>query len=318
MRGQRDNADTIGCVMLLKCKTETEVERAEIFELARVRIDTVIEANRPHRQLVTQTATDCVAHIAQPNILGSRQQIASVSKHSTLQFAVNWECVFNIEHGKEFSPDWMPVIIMRAEIALTEPARGCGSAVEQTFINRNFGRFAGTTGCKRMNNAGTRPKRDRRLTKPILKTTVDWLIVDHAGREWLWTKRIIVTDAHRASDKFDVATDAARRHVDGVADKKASWINVRVLTKIERVRKSKGIHLIVALSQEEARADLRLSDLHVTNREDQGRLVIFCNFAAQLQSPAQLKLCVAIVIKSEGVHFRIENKVCVKEERILI
>src|SRR5690349_3297638 len=93
----------------LKCKTKTEVERAEIFELARVRIDAVIEANRPDGQLVTQTTANRVAHVAQPYVLGSGQQIASVSKYGTLQFAVNRECVFNIEHGEEFSADRVPM-----------------------------------------------------------------------------------------------------------------------------------------------------------------------------------------------------------------
>src|SRR5205085_12601573 len=149
-----------------KCKTETEMERAEILELVRLRIDAIVETNRTDRQLVTQTTTNRISHIAQPNVLGSRQQIASVSKYSALQFAKNRECVFNIEDGKKFSADRMPVIIMRAEFALAEAAHRCGSAVEETFIDRNFRRFAGTTGGKRMNNAGTRTKRDRRLTNP--------------------------------------------------------------------------------------------------------------------------------------------------------
>src|SRR6266516_112586 len=97
----------------LKRKTKTEVERAEIFELVRVGIHSVVEANRTDRQLVTQTSTNRVAHIVQPNVLGGRQQIASVSKHRALQFAENWECVFNIEDRKKFSTDRMTVIIVR-------------------------------------------------------------------------------------------------------------------------------------------------------------------------------------------------------------
>src|SRR6476659_8360655 len=104
----------------LKRKAETEVERAEIFELARVRIDTVVETNRADRQLVTQTTTNRVPHIAQPNVLGGRQQISSISKHRALQFAENRECVFNIEDGKKFSTDRVTVIVVRAEFALAE------------------------------------------------------------------------------------------------------------------------------------------------------------------------------------------------------
>src|SRR5205814_6406624 len=82
-----------------KRKTETEVKRPEIFELARVRIHTVVEANRADRQFVTQTPTNRVAYVAQPNVLGRRQQIAGVSKYGALQFTENWECIFNIEDG---------------------------------------------------------------------------------------------------------------------------------------------------------------------------------------------------------------------------
>src|SRR5262245_3602814 len=56
----------------------------------------------------------------------------------------------------------------------------------------------------------------------------------------------------------------------------------------------------------------------MTNSKDERGFVIFRNFAAQLESSAQLKFCVAIVIESEGVHFRCKNKICVKEERVLI
>src|SRR6266513_6434464 len=59
----------------LKREAETEVERAKIFELVRVRIYTVVEANRTDRQLVKQTSTNRVAHIVQPNVLVGRQQI---------------------------------------------------------------------------------------------------------------------------------------------------------------------------------------------------------------------------------------------------
>src|SRR5207244_11867822 len=102
----------------LKREAETEVERAKIFELVRVRIYTVVEANRTDRQLVTQTSTNCIAHVVQPDVLRCRQQIASVSKDGALQFAENWECIFNVEDGRKFSADRMTMIIVRVEIAV--------------------------------------------------------------------------------------------------------------------------------------------------------------------------------------------------------
>src|SRR5438034_754599 len=212
----------------------------------------------------------------------------------------------------------MTVIIVRAEIAFAETAYRCGSAVKKTFVDRNFGSFAGAAGCKRMDDASTRAKRDRRLSKPSLKATADGLICNHTGRERFWSKWKIVADAHRAANEFDVAAKRSRRHVDGVSDKKATGVDVGALTEIECVCESKGIYLIVALSQEEVRLDFRISDFHMANGKDERGLVIFRNFAAQLEASAQLKFCVTIVIEGEGVHFRRENKICVKEERVLI
>src|SRR6185312_6429255 len=133
-----------------KCKTETEMERAEIFELVRVRIHTVVETNRADRQLVTQAGTNRVAHVAQPNVLGGRQQIASVGKYSALQFAKNRECVFNIKDGKKLSADRMTVIVVRAEIAFAETANRCCSPVEESFVDRNGSRFVGAAGSERI------------------------------------------------------------------------------------------------------------------------------------------------------------------------
>src|SRR5882762_8882490 len=135
-RANSSKTDCLGCVAS-KRKTETEVERAEIFELVRVRIYTVVEANRTDRQFVTQTSTNRVAHVVQPDVLRRRQQIASVSKYGALQFAENRECIFNVEDGKKFSADRMTMIIMRAEITLGEAAHGRGAAIEKPFVDGN-------------------------------------------------------------------------------------------------------------------------------------------------------------------------------------
>ena len=111
------------------------MERAEIFELVGIRIYAVVETNRTDRQLVTQTGPDRIAHIVQPMSSEVGRRLASVSKHGTLQFAEDWECVFNIEDGKKFAADWMTMIIMRAEIALAEAAHGRGTAIKKTFVD---------------------------------------------------------------------------------------------------------------------------------------------------------------------------------------
>src|SRR4029077_5076852 len=143
-----------------KRKTKTEMEGAEIFELVRVRIDAVIETNRTDWQLVTQTSTNRVAHVVQPDVLRRRQQIASVSKYGALQFAENWECIFNVEDGKKFSADRMTMIVMRAEVALGEAAHGRGAYIEKPFVDGNRSCLVGPAVGERINNAGTRTERD--------------------------------------------------------------------------------------------------------------------------------------------------------------
>src|SRR5262249_50765097 len=188
------------------------MERAEIFELVRVRIHAIVQTNRTDRKFVAQTSSNRVAHIVQANVFGRGQKISRVGENRSLQLAENRKCVFNIEHRKKFAADWMAVIIVRTEVALAETAHRCCSAIKKTFIDRNFGRFVRTAARKRMDDAGTRIKRDRRLVDPSLETTLHGLIFNHARCEWLWSERKIIADAHRAADEFDVAAKRARRH----------------------------------------------------------------------------------------------------------
>src|SRR5262249_20611346 len=116
--------------------------------------------NRADGQLVTQTGTDPIAHIAQPNVLGGGQQVAGVSEYGALQFAKNRKCVFNIEDCEKFAADWMAMIIMRAEIALSEAAHGRGTTIKKTFVDGNGSCFIGAAVSKRMDNATTRSERD--------------------------------------------------------------------------------------------------------------------------------------------------------------
>src|SRR5580765_7153958 len=56
----------------------------------------------------------------------------------------------------------------------------------------------------------------------------------------------------------------------------------------------------------------------MTRRKSQRRLVVFCNFATELESSTHFKFCVPIIIKRQSECSRCENKICVKEERVLI
>src|SRR5436190_1587512 len=56
----------------------------------------------------------------------------------------------------------------------------------------------------------------------------------------------------------------------------------------------------------------------MTRRKSQRGLVVFSNFAAELKSSAQFKFCVSIIIKRQSECSRCENKICIKEEGVLI
>src|SRR6478672_12794165 len=56
----------------------------------------------------------------------------------------------------------------------------------------------------------------------------------------------------------------------------------------------------------------------MTRRKSQRRLVVFGNFATELESSTHFKFCVPIIIKRQSECSRCENKICVKEERVLI
>ena len=94
--------------------------------------------------------------------------------------------------------------------ALAETAYRCGSAVKKTFVDWDCSCFFRTAHRQRVDNAGTSTESDRGLLEPALERS-PWFIFDHAGRKRFWPKRKIVARPNRASDKFDVASERARR-----------------------------------------------------------------------------------------------------------
>ena len=119
------------------------MERAKILALARMGIDPVIEPDWADGKFIAQTGADAVAHIAEIGIVCVGAQVAGIDKNGSLQFAIKWKGIFNVENGVEFAADRIIVAIMRAKIALAETAHGGAAAVEETFINWNCGNVAG-------------------------------------------------------------------------------------------------------------------------------------------------------------------------------
>ena len=140
----------------LESEAETEMERAEIFVAMTIGINSVIETDRPDRQLIAKAATNPVTHVAQSRIFRAWQQIAGIGKERALQFAKNRKGVLGVKHRLKFAADWMALAIVRAKIALGETSHGGVPTIEKTLVDRNLSRFARTAGGKRMNHANTR------------------------------------------------------------------------------------------------------------------------------------------------------------------
>src|SRR5262249_16598689 len=141
-------------------KSETEMKRAEVFELVRVGIDSIIETNRADWQFVPQTSANRVAHIVQANVFGCRQKIAGVRADRPRNRAEYRKGVLDIENREECTADRMAVIVVRAKVAFAKTAYRCSAPIEESFIDRKFDSFVGTAGCKRMNDAATGTKCD--------------------------------------------------------------------------------------------------------------------------------------------------------------
>jgi hypothetical protein len=56
----------------------------------------------------------------------------------------------------------------------------------------------------------------------------------------------------------------------------------------------------------------------MTDREGQGRLIVFGDFAAKFESSTQFKFCVPVVVKRQGEGSCGELEIGVKKERILV
>src|SRR3954470_8693578 len=131
-------------VLALKRETETEMERARVFVATLVRIVSVIKTHGADRQLVAQTNADRVTHIIQASrhvlerIGRVREQVAGINKDRPEKLPVNREDLFHVEDREELPADRMAAVVW-AEVAFDETANSRAAAVEETFVDRNFG-----------------------------------------------------------------------------------------------------------------------------------------------------------------------------------
>src|SRR5579885_1877767 len=101
-----------------KGETKTEMERAEVFEGPRVRIDPIIEANGTDGEFVAQACADGVSHVIEAYLFMFRQKICLVCILRAFLFTQNRERVCYIKHGEKFAAHRVTVIIVRTKLAL--------------------------------------------------------------------------------------------------------------------------------------------------------------------------------------------------------
>jgi hypothetical protein len=64
----------------LKSETEGEMERAEVFATSGIRIDAIINAERPDRQLVTQPESDGITHVLDAGVVKRGNDVAGIKE----------------------------------------------------------------------------------------------------------------------------------------------------------------------------------------------------------------------------------------------
>ena len=127
--------------------------------------------------------------------------------------------------------------------------------------------------------------------KPPLQRSSGGLVFHYTWSERLGSERKIVPNAHRASDKFDIAAKRVRSQIHCITNEEPSWRHQRTLTKIQSVSKSDRVYEIIRRrSDEKFRLDFGVGDFHVTDRENQPGLIVFRDLAIEFESPAQFEL----------------------------
>src|ERR1044071_6545753 len=159
----------------------------------------------------------------------------------------------------------MTMIIVRAKIAFAETARGCGAAIEETFVDGDGSRFVGAAGCERMDHPDTRTEGDRGLTEPPLERGASRFIGRYSRRERFGSKWKIITNPHRAADIFDVAAERFRGDIQRIIDQEPAWVHIWTLAKIKGVGKANGVYEVLCRPEEEIRLDLGVRDLYTAH-----------------------------------------------------
>src|SRR2546421_245305 len=193
----------------LEGEAKAEMEGADVFARAPVRIVAIVEAYRTNRELVAQSQSHCITHILETGgntgkrIARARQEITGIDEDGAQQFAVKRESVFDIEDREELTTDGVAAIV-RAEVALGKAAHGRAAAIEKSFVDRNGCR--GVITVQAVDDAG--PRAQRQQCAPI-----------HLTGLWRGAERKKISEPRRAPDEIDVAPERSRGEGGGGIEK---------------------------------------------------------------------------------------------------
>ena len=137
--------------------------------------------------------------------------------------------------------------VMRPKIALSKTSHGVATTIEETFVNREGGRLVRAAVIKRMNNAGARPKGERRLLEPTLQGSSSFIFDDSGGKRFR-RKRKIVAQPNRAADKVYIAAECAGRDIERVLGNEPARRYERAFPAIKCLRKSERVDKVGCLT----------------------------------------------------------------------
>src|SRR4030095_1483169 len=167
-----------------------------------------------------------------------------------------------------------------------------------------------------MDNAGASAKCDRRLLKPALERSAR-LILHHTGSKRFRSKWKVIAHPDCSTDKFDVASERARRQIQCVVDQEPPRCHEWALPHIEGVREDESIYKEILVSEKD-RLSFGIDYFDMPNSEGHSGLVVFCDFSREFKPPSQFELGVAVEPEIDSGEASSKRKIGIKEKWIFV
>jgi len=117
----------------LEGESEAQVKRPEVVIFSWGWVDSVVDANRPDGQVVTQPESDTCAEI----LKGGRSEATSVEEDRANDSPEDREIVLDIENGAGKAANRVIANVLRTEFALRKTSHGRSAAVKKSLLDWN-------------------------------------------------------------------------------------------------------------------------------------------------------------------------------------